>query len=103
MIVSGVDDSLAGGRSLHRQGLRPEPGRRGQRRPVRGCLLGGLPDLAGARRVELGPGLWDKAHVERPPDGEHERVAPRGELAAGLGDRGLGQPGAVVGEQHRAN
>jgi hypothetical protein len=80
-------------------GAAPESGRLGQR----GCLLGGLPDPVGARRVELGPRFRDETDVERPPDGEHERVAPAGELAAGLGDRGLGQPGAIVGEQQRAN
>jgi hypothetical protein len=103
VIFGGVDDRLAGGRSLDRQRLRPESSRLGQRRPVRRRLLGGLSDIARARRVKLGPRFGDEADAERPPDGEHERVATGGELAAGLGDRGHGQPGAVVTEQHWAN
>ena len=52
VIVGGVGDRLGGGRPLRRQRLRRESGLLGQRGSARGGLLGGLPDRAGARRVE---------------------------------------------------
>lgn len=78
VIVGGMDDRLLGGRSLDRQGLGPESGRIGERGPVRGGLLGGLLDVAGAGRIELGTGLRHEPDAERPPDGQDERVAPGG-------------------------
>jgi hypothetical protein len=102
VLVGSFLDRLPGRRSLGGHGLRPESGGLGQRGSVHGGLLGGLADVVGACRVELRLGLRDKPDLERTPDGEDNRVAPGWQLMAGLGDRGLGQVRAVIGEQHRS-
>jgi hypothetical protein len=95
----GVDDCLPGGRSLDRDGLRPESGRFGQRGSVNGGLLGSLPDLVAACCIELRARLRNKPDIERMPYGDDKRFAPGGQLVASLGYGGPGQVGAVVGEQ----
>jgi hypothetical protein len=101
LLVRRFDDRLPGGRALDRQRRRPESGRLGQRRALPCGLLGGVPDVVGARGIELGTGLWDETDGECAPHREDDRVAPRGQLLAGLGDGVRGEVRAVVGDQDR--
>jgi hypothetical protein len=70
---------------------------------VLGGLLGRVPDVVGAGGVELRAGLGHESHPERAPHREDDGVAPAGQLVPGLGDRGPGEVGSVVGDQHRAS
>lgn len=78
-VLGGVDDSLPGGRSLNRDGVRPESGRLRQRGSLGGGWLG-----------------------SKMPYGDDKRFAPGGQLVASLGYGGPGQVRAVVGEQDGA-
>jgi hypothetical protein len=100
VLIRRVHDRLPGGRALDRQRHRAESGRIGERRAVLSGLLGCLPDVVGARRVELRTRFWHEPDGERAPHRENDRLAPASQLLAGLGDRLPGQVGAVVGEQH---
>jgi hypothetical protein len=99
VVLGGVNDPLPYGRSLDRDGLRPESGCISQRGSVCGGLLGSLPDLVAACCVELRARIRKKPNVERMPHGDDERFAIGRQLVAGLGYGGPRQIGAVVGEQ----
>jgi hypothetical protein len=100
-LIRRLHNRLPGRRALDRQRHRAEASRLGQRCAVLSGQLGGVPDVVGARGVELHAGLWHESDAECAPDREHNRIAPGGQLLAGLGDRPSGQVGAVVREQHR--
>jgi hypothetical protein len=94
-------DRLPGGRALDRNRHRAESCRLGQRCAVLGGLLGGVPDVVGARGVKLRPRRWHEPDAERPPHREDYRIAPAGQLLTRLRDRLSGQVGAVISQQHR--
>src|SRR5271156_893594 len=81
---------------------RAEAGLLGELGTVRSGLLRGLLHLARLRGVETQLAGGHEADIRRLPDAEDERVAPTGELPAGLVDRELREVGAVVGEQNQA-
>jgi hypothetical protein len=101
VLIGRVHDCLPGWCSLDCHGRGPEPGRLGQGGTVLGGLLGGVPDIVGAGRVELCVGHWYESDPECSPYGEDDRVAPGGQLLAGLRDRVPGEVRAVISEEHR--
>ena len=100
-LIGDLDDALPGRRRLSRHALRPEASSLGQRRPLRGRTLGGLPNFSGLVRVEMQLVGRHEADIGRLPHAQRERLTTAHELASGLLDRELRQLGPVVGEQNR--
>jgi hypothetical protein len=98
VLVGGVNDGLPGWGCLDRAGICPESGRVSHPDSARSRLFGSFVDFIGARCVQLRVWLWDETDTERTPDSENKRVPPCRNLSASLGDRGVGQVGAIVGE-----
>ena len=102
VFVGGLDDALPGWRRFNGLATRQKSGLDGQSCSMGSGELGGSPYLGGLVGVKvLGVGGCE-SHIGGLPDTDHQCISlARAALGRGLRDRGRGEFGSVVGEDHR--